>query len=192
MKESELRHQEVFRGRWARPLAWAWFALAAVVAVDAARRGDAGDIAVIYAGLAAVTVVVYALAYRPAVVVDDAGVLLRNVVRDVYVPWPAVEDVDRSWVLAIEAQGRRYVAWAVSARNDARQGRAAAVEASLMPRGSAHSDPPDDASGRVLDRWARWRDQVPSGPVTVTYLWPVAGALAASLLALAVALLVAD
>jgi hypothetical protein len=211
VKESEFRHREVFRGRWSRPLAYLWFVVAGYLVIASARRGDGSQAAVVCAAAAVITVVVYALAFRPAVVIDDGGVLLRNIARDIYVPWSKVDDIDRSWVLSVHAGGRRFVAWAVSARNPTRQGRAATTEASAMPGGiggiggiggskvqagvaaaaTAVGDAPAGPSEQVVERWMRWRHKVPDTPMTVTYLWPLAAALAVALAALAVAAVLA-
>jgi hypothetical protein len=138
------------------------------------------------------------------VVIDDAGVLLRNIVRDIYVPWPRVTDVERRWVLAIEAEGQRYVAWAVSARNPARQGRSGNAEAGILAGrmvspamadmvteagnvGRSEAAESGSPSERVMDRWLGWRHKVPDGPVIVTPQWPIAGALALAVTCFAVA-----
>ena len=192
MRESELLHREVFRGPWMHPLAYLWAVVAVVFVVDALRRGDVHDKVVVIAAVVVTSAVVYAVSYRPAVVVDDDAVLLRNVVRDIRVPWSAVTDVEREWVLTVEVGRRRYVAWAVSARNPARAGRAARGEAGMLPgvampriggepAEGAHQPAPGRPSEEVLERWLRRRDRVPPGEVTVTYPWPVAVVLAVAL-----------
>ena len=65
--------------------------------------------------LAAAVAAVWAVFWRPAVVVDDDAVLLLNPVRDVRVPWPALEDVDTRFALTLTASGRRYQSWAAAA-----------------------------------------------------------------------------
>lgn len=65
--------------------------------------------------------VAYVFAWRPEVVVDDAGVLLRNLVRDVHVPWNRLERVGTRWALSLETtDGRSFPSWAVTARNRSR------------------------------------------------------------------------
>lgn len=200
MRESELLHREVFRGPWMHPLAYLWAVAALLFVLDALRRGDLRDKVVVLAAVVAASAVVYALAYRPAVVVDDDAVLLRNVVRDIRIPWSAVTDVEREWVLTIEAGQRRYVAWAVSARNPARAGRAARGEAGMLPgvamprigdspADSAHQVAPGRPSEEVLERWLRRRERVPPAEVTVTYPWPLAAVLGVALVVLAGALM---
>jgi hypothetical protein len=60
------------------------------------------------AGLAALG----CLFWRPAVVVDDSAVELRNVVRDVRVPWARLEEVTTRFTLTLHADGRRHQSWA--------------------------------------------------------------------------------
>jgi hypothetical protein len=65
--------------------------------------------------LAAIAAALACLFWRPAVVVDDAGVELHNLVRDVRVPWPALEDLDTRYTLTLQSGGRRYQSWAGAA-----------------------------------------------------------------------------
>ncbi|WP_157970693.1 PH domain-containing protein [Nakamurella deserti] len=65
--------------------------------------------------LALLCVLVYATCTRPLVAVGPDGVVLRNVFRDVTVPWPALEAVDTRYALTLSAGGRRYAAWAAPA-----------------------------------------------------------------------------
>ncbi len=66
-------------------------------------------VALLVAGL------VYATCTRPLVAVGPDGVLLRNVLRDVRVPWPALEAVETKYALTLTAGGRRFAAWAAPA-----------------------------------------------------------------------------
>lgn len=173
-----------------------WTLVATYVVVDLLRHGDAASVLLGLSLVLGVSVLVYVAAWRPAVVIDDGGILLRNVLRDIYAPWSQVEDVDRSWVLTVHAGGRRYVAWAVSARNPMREGRGAHGESGVMSglaagfasralrdmsaeaaKAPSASVGPGEASERVLERWMQWRHRVPDGPVQVTYRWPLAGLL---------------
>jgi hypothetical protein len=65
----------------------------------------------------------WALFARPAVVLDGTGVTLRNVVRDVHIPWSRLTDVQCRWNLRVLAQDRGYTAWAISSQPQ-RPGRA--------------------------------------------------------------------
>jgi hypothetical protein len=117
MKESELRGEQVFRSSSARTLAVVWFAVAAFVAFDAVRRGSGRSLWIGLAVVALVSALVYALAYRPAVAADDEGITIRNIVRDVRIPWARVEHIGAKWSLTIDAAGRTWASWAITARN---------------------------------------------------------------------------
>jgi Bacterial PH domain len=53
---------------------------------------------------------------RPAVVIDLDGVTLRNVARDVHIPWTALTDVQIHWNLKVYVGERSYTAWAISSQ----------------------------------------------------------------------------
>ena len=65
--------------------------------------------------LVAVSALAYTVLWRPEVVVDQAGVLLRNVARDVRVPWPALRDVQTRYALTLLTDRGRYTSWAAPA-----------------------------------------------------------------------------
>lgn len=74
--------------------------------------------------------VVWALFWRPSVDVGDDGVTLRNILRTITVPWPAVAWIDTKYALTIgTADDRKYTAWAapapgfVTARRSSRKDR---------------------------------------------------------------------
>jgi Bacterial PH domain len=58
----------------------------------------------------------WSLFIRPAVVLDDHGVTLRNVVRDVFIPWVQVTDAEYRWNLKVFAGDLGYTAWAISSQ----------------------------------------------------------------------------
>lgn len=53
--------------------------------------------------------------WRPSVVTDARGVELRNLVRDVEVPYGAVDDIDTRYALVVRSGGRSYSAWGAPA-----------------------------------------------------------------------------
>jgi hypothetical protein len=53
---------------------------------------------------------------RPAVLLDAEGVTVRNVLRDVHIPWARLTDVESRWNLKVFAGDRGYTAWAISAQ----------------------------------------------------------------------------
>jgi hypothetical protein len=62
--------------------------------------------------LVAITAALACLFWRPSVVVDESGVELRNMVRDVQMPWRALEQLETRYTLTLHAGGRRYQSWA--------------------------------------------------------------------------------
>jgi hypothetical protein len=62
--------------------------------------------------------VVWSLFVRPAVLLDGDGVTIRNVVRDIHLPWVRVTDVDFRWNLKVYAGDRAYTAWAIASQVD--------------------------------------------------------------------------
>lgn len=157
---------------------WLW--------ADLAARG-AGRALTLVPVLLAVGTVVYALLWRPCVRVDADGVVLRNVLRDVRVPWAALEEVDTRYTLTLHTSTGAYQSWAAPA-----PGRPSPVPRGWTPSGAgpATSGPggggedarlPDarwqpggvapDRSSRTLgadsgaaafmveQAWARWRER---------------------------------
>jgi hypothetical protein len=59
---------------------------------------------------------VWALFLRPAVLLDKGGVTVRNIVRDVHIPWGVLTDVESRWNLKVLVGDRGYTAWAISSQ----------------------------------------------------------------------------
>ncbi len=105
----------VYRPVLSRVLAAVYLAIA-VYWLGAVLLGPRpGDALVVGPALLAVGALVYALLWRPAVVVDLEGVRLVNLVRDVRVPWPALEGVETRYALTLLTAGRSYQSWAAAA-----------------------------------------------------------------------------
>jgi hypothetical protein len=83
--------------------------------------------------------VVFALAatwsifIRPAVLLDGEGVTVRNVLRDVHVPWAALTEVKTRWNLKVFAGDRGYTAWAISSQVERPRVSSGAVLGKLSP-----------------------------------------------------------
>src|ERR1035437_8919202 len=60
--------------------------------------------------------VAWSVFVRPAVLIDAQGVTIRNIVRDVHIPWAALTDVTTRWNLKVMAGGQGYNAWAISSQ----------------------------------------------------------------------------
>ncbi|MGH3185746.1 MAG: PH domain-containing protein [Streptosporangiaceae bacterium] len=128
--------REVFRLAPPAVLWWVWLVFAAANIADIAIQGtSARTTAVIFAVLATITGVIYALAFRPRVIAVQTGLLILNPFRDHHVPWAAVQTVDsRDWVQVhyaavpapSSAAGKTITCWAlyVSAHAKRRAARA--------------------------------------------------------------------
>jgi hypothetical protein len=90
---------EVFRRATPVVFWWVWLAFALVNVIDIAIQGSGHFAVMVTAVLVAITGAVYTCALRPRVVASDAGLVVRNPVRDYRIPWGAVEAVDiGDWV----------------------------------------------------------------------------------------------
>jgi hypothetical protein len=186
----------VYRPLMARVAAAGYAGFALWWAVDDLRTGDEARISVVGPVLLALGAVVYGLFWRPAVVIDDEGVELRNILRDLRVPWALLEGVETKFALTLVVGERRYQSWAAAApgrpaplaphpaanREAARDhhptGDAAAVRSSRSLRGDSGA-----AAFMVERRWEERRDLPVSGNPAVTvrwhWAWPAAAAVAA-------------
>lgn len=81
---------------------------------------------------------------RPAVLLDSGGVTVRNVVRDIYVPWASLTDVESRWNLKVFVGDRGYTAWAISSQIERPKGSA---DAMLGSRSLGAFDRPGNAVG---------------------------------------------
>ncbi|MDP9418105.1 MAG: PH domain-containing protein [Actinomycetota bacterium] len=142
-----------FRPAAARVLSIAWFALAVVLAADILVRGEGKAARVTLGAVALITVVVYGVAFRPAVEVDDDGVTLRNVVRDVTVPWSRVTDISARWALGVHTADARFDSWAVTGRGRTEQEKRSETAARSGERDRRHVDFAGFVVAQVLRRW---------------------------------------
>jgi len=60
--------------------------------------------------------VVWSVFVRPAVLFDLDGVTVRNVLRDVHIPWTRLTDVSFRWNLKVFVGDRGFTAWAISSQ----------------------------------------------------------------------------
>jgi hypothetical protein len=86
-----------------------WWAIDDIVTGDSRRIVVAGPV------LLAVGIALWGIFWRPAVIVDDAGVSLLNIVRDVRVPWSVLELVETRYALTLHVGERRFRSWAAGA-----------------------------------------------------------------------------
>jgi len=107
---------------------WVWVGFAAANVADFAAQGaPARFAAVVSAILATVTGLAYALALRPRVIAEPAGLTIVNPFRDHRVPWTAIQAVDAGEWVRVHAASKTIACWAlyVSARAKRRDARGA-------------------------------------------------------------------
>ena len=117
---------EVFRLTTPVVLWWIWVAFAAANVIDLAVQGSSAHSGlVIGAILLVITGFAYALALRPRVVADQAGITVVNPFRDHHVPWAVIQGVDTgdwvkvhhtrddSAVTAVDVPGKAIECWAL-------------------------------------------------------------------------------
>ncbi len=129
--------------------------------------------------------------WRPVVTVSESGVVLRNVLRTVSIPWSALIHVDTRFALTLYTPGHRYAAWAAPAPGKGATLRASRAEQPLGMRSQAPR--PGDLLGTDSGEAARivrlgWERALESGvaeagaaettPVQLRQHWTTAAALA--------------
>jgi hypothetical protein len=88
--------------------------LGAWLAIENLVGGDVWNAIRIATASVALGAAVYEVLVRPEVRVSDAGALLINPLRSVFIPWSTLEETDTSSGLELITSDRRYRTWAVS------------------------------------------------------------------------------
>lgn len=202
MQGSAAVDRDVFVSRFNRVLAvLVWlldaFVLVGYVWIHAGLRDPLVIVPVAFVALLA-----WVALWRPRVEIDDDGILVRNVLRTITVPWPALIHVDTKYALTLFTPGHRYSAWAAPAPG--RTGAAMAQRkqqrgtVAMAPVGADGTIRPGDLiaseSGQVAylirERWARLRDagRIEAGiaqetPVRIQVHWWLDGTLVVLLVA---------
>jgi hypothetical protein len=150
-------------GHGAAVLCWV---VCALLLADVLHRGRWPSNAIAALGLGLAAIFAYAVYWRPEVVADDLGVLLRNPLRDVRVPWSRVTSIGGSWSLAIRTERGSFNAFAAAPRRRPRRSR----------RGEIPEAAPPVLAQTLTDRWehatASGGGQV-GGGVAVRWAWEV-------------------
>jgi hypothetical protein len=154
---------QTFRSTTAVMVWWVWLLFLAANLADIAVQGRDHASAVAAAILVLVTGFAYVAAQRPRVIVDDAGVTIKNPLRDYRIGWAGVTKADLADLLRVhcawdsQQDGKRHTkivsAWAVHYSRRRKlvtenRARRAAQPRSFraMSRGSLGSPPPPDPS----------------------------------------------
>jgi Bacterial PH domain len=106
--------QHAFRQRSALGLAAACGVTGLLMLLSVARSWADEPQPLFVAWVLLVLAVVWALFVRPAVLLDAEGVTVRNVLRDIHIPWALVTDVEFRWNLRVFVGDRAYTAWAIT------------------------------------------------------------------------------
>ena len=117
---------------------------------------------------AVVPAAVWAFYGRPAVVISDGGVALRNVLRTVELPWPAIQRIETKYALTLETAYGPYNAWAAPVPSRTMAARATRATMSHQPEsayaagglrpGDLAGTPSGDVAGYIRRRWEKLRD----------------------------------
>ncbi|GAA2391518.1 hypothetical protein GCM10010404_55870 [Nonomuraea africana] len=117
--------KQTFRASTAFVLGWIWVAFVVFNVFDLTLRYSGKASLVAGAVLGVLTALVYITALRPATVVADDGLRVRNPLRTTFLPWASVDDVQVSHTINISHGDRVLRAWTpqASARERARANR---------------------------------------------------------------------
>jgi hypothetical protein len=113
-------------------------------------------------------VLVWALFDRPAVLVSDGGVEVRNVLRTIELPWPSIERIDTKYALTLYTAYGVYAAWAAPAPSRSSTLRATPQDTRHLPEtsyigggirpGDLAGTPSGDAAAYIRRRWEQLHD----------------------------------
>ncbi|MER5650013.1 PH domain-containing protein [Streptosporangium sp. NPDC002524] len=134
--------KQVFRSTLATVVGWVWMAFAAFNAVDLILRYSGHASMVAAAVLGVLTALVFVTCLRPAVILSEEGVLVRNPLRNAFVAWRDVDEVTVSHSVTIVSGDEKVRCWVpqASARERAaaaRRGRSTSAPA----RGRFRTEP---------------------------------------------------
>jgi hypothetical protein len=108
--------QHVFRQRSTLALAAVSAVVALLLLVSLARDWADNPQPLFVSWLIFGLSLVWSVFVRPSVLLDDEGVTVRNVVREVHIPWDLVTDIESRWNLKVFVGDRGYTAWAITSQ----------------------------------------------------------------------------
>jgi hypothetical protein len=103
--------KQVYRSRLAQVLGWLWVVFAAVMAADLVVRFNGAPSLVAGAVLAVLTALIAVTSLRPATVLTEDALLVRNPFRDTIVPWTEVGEVRVSHAIQVDFDGGTVRCW---------------------------------------------------------------------------------
>lgn len=105
--------EKPLRSHLAWVLGWVWMVFAAGNLIDVAVRGSGASAALAGAALVASCGLVYVLVLRPRVTYTEDSLRIVNPLRDVWIPWKSVTQVDVTDVLRVHVGEEVHRAWAL-------------------------------------------------------------------------------
>ncbi len=112
---------QTFRSATAVVVWWVWLLFAAANWIDLAVQGRDKESVVAAAILVLVTGVAYVTAQRPRIIADDAGVTIRNPLRDHRVGWACVTNIDLADLLRVHTDSGQPQPGGIAAAGQAGQ-----------------------------------------------------------------------
>lgn len=204
---------EVYRSPVAVFFWWLWAAFAAANLIDLAIQGHDHFGATVTTVLLLVTGVAYGTALHPRVIADDAGLTVRNPLRDHRIPWGVIRGVDLAdslklslgWHDAAGEHTKTVYGWAVHSPRRSRlkaqlrtkrlgrpPSKPSAIYGQLPPEAEALANKTDaeNMTKSIEERVSKARKKgAPSGAPTAAWHWPsIAAILVPIVLVLIVAL----
>jgi hypothetical protein len=116
MSSSSSTSREVFRQRSSLLLAAVCAVTGVLLLLSLARSWSSSPQPLFAAWVIFGLALTWAIFVRPAVVLDDRGVTLLNVLREVHIPWAQLTDVTSRWNVRVFAGDKGYNAWAISSQ----------------------------------------------------------------------------
>ena len=137
-----------FRPLFGRILTIVIATLALVGIIGFAASGDWLGLTRNFGTIAFIAVMVWAIFWRPELIVEQGGVTVVNVFASHHVPWPAIQRIDTRYTLSIYTPTGKIAVWASPAPG--RHGAAAITRGDLAQvtnaaRGQGDSLRPSDA-----------------------------------------------
>lgn len=177
-----------FRPRTGPFVCGVWLLISVLWAVLEARNGISALLWALPLILTLIVAVVMVFG-RPAVEVSAVGVRIRNVVRDVDVPFAALVEISTQYCLKLsDRSGRTYQAWAAPAPSRFSTTRVtdedlrtlAMAGASSIPASATLRSDAGAAAATIRVRWRQYQDSGDSRPVEpagtgcarVSWAWP--------------------
>ncbi|GAA0409359.1 hypothetical protein GCM10009530_72230 [Microbispora corallina] len=182
--------RQTYRSRLAWIFGWAWLVFAAWNVWDLVAHGSMPSALVAGCVLGVLTALVFLMALRPAIVAEDGGVRVRNVLRDAYIPWNAVDDVIVASTIVIESGPLAVRCWTpqATARERAKAASRASRALASSRTSKAERAAAEAVGGRTHADWvaqqltemSRTRRETAAGETRVTWSpWAVAAVAAA-------------